>query len=230
MTALSVLDTGLAGARRNVAVTAALLELHAAGRIGDTLRLHRYRASVLLGRSQPPGGAFDRDACARRGAEIARRVTGGGAVAMTPGALAWDLVTARRPGQSLDAIAALLCRALAGALAGYGVQAAFRPPGDVIAAGRKIAGTAGVFEGGTILHQGSLLIDADTAEMAELLGVPRLPVATLAELTGAVPARLSETVAAALAGALGLAPVRGAPGPELERAAGAFLDAEAILA
>ena len=229
MTALSVLDTGLAGARRNVAVTAALFELHAAGRIGDTLRLHRYRSSVLLGRSQPLDGALDRDACARRGAEIARRVTGGGAVAMTPGALAWDLVTARRPGQPLEAIAAGLCRALAGALADHGVQATFRPPGDVVAAGRKLAGTAGVFEGNTILHQGSLLVDADTAEMAELLGQTCLPVATVAELTGAAPARLPETVAAALAAALGLAPVRCAPHPELERAADAFLDGEAAL-
>ncbi len=39
---LRVLDTGINSARWNIAVTAAMLELRAAGGIPDTLRFHRY--------------------------------------------------------------------------------------------------------------------------------------------------------------------------------------------
>jgi lipoate-protein ligase A len=214
---LCVIDTGLNGARWNVAVTAALADLHAAGRIPDTLRLHRYPLSVLLGRNQPLPPAVA-TACARRGAEVARRVTGGGSVAMSPGVLAWDLVTARR-WPSLEGAAAAIGDALAAALTRPGLAASFRPPGDVLVDGRKVAGTAGLFDGPTLLLQGSLLVDADPARMAELLCVPALPVATLAEL-GAPLA--PGALAAAFATALGL-PMRPAALGPAERALAARL-------
>jgi lipoate-protein ligase A len=214
---LRVTDTGLNGARWNVAVTAALAELHATGRIPDMLRLHRYPVSVLLGRSQPLPPAVAA-ACARRGAEIARRVTGGGSVAMSPGVLAWDLVTARR-WPSLEAAAATIGGALAAALARPGLAARFRPPGDVLVDGRKVAGTAGLFDGPTLLLQGSLLVDVDRGGMAELLCVPALPVTTLAEVGAPLaPAAL----AAAFATALGL-PMRPAALGAAERALAARL-------
>jgi lipoate-protein ligase A len=70
---LRLLDTGLEDARWNVAVTAALLELHAEGRVPDTLRFHRYRRCLLVGASQSVDGAPGAG-----GAQVVRRVTGGG--------------------------------------------------------------------------------------------------------------------------------------------------------
>jgi lipoate-protein ligase A len=167
---LRVVDTGLAPARWNVAATAALTELHRSGRIGDTLRFHRYARAVLVGRHQNVDDVADAAACRRRGVEIARRVTGGGAVYMAPEVLAWDIVLARRafPG-GLDAAAAAIGGALAAGLARLGVAARHRPPGDLVVAGRKIAGAGGYFDGGTLVYQGSLLIDVDFAEMACVL-------------------------------------------------------------
>jgi lipoate-protein ligase A len=204
--ALRVLDTGLADARRNVALSAALIEAHGRGEIPDTLRLHRYRKCVLIGRSQEADAVLDRAACERRGAAIVRRVTGGGAVAMAPGILAWDLVAARRRWPSLEAVSASLGQAVAAALAGLGFAAAYRAPGEVAVAGRKVAGFAGAFEGPSLLHQGSLIVDADLGEMAELLGQPRLPVAALAEFgtlpaAAAIPAALGRAFTAAVASA-----------------------------
>jgi len=194
--ALRLVDTGLNGARWNVAVTAALAELHGQGRIPDTLRLHRYPVSVLLGRSQPLTAAL-RATCARRGAEIARRVTGGGAVAMGPGVLAWDLVVSRGTWPSLDAAAATIGEALAAALRALGLAAAFRAPGDILIGTRKVAGTSGLFDGPTLLHQGSLLVDADIGGMADLLGLPDLPVTTLAAHGAPMPA-IADSIATAL--------------------------------
>ncbi|HRO12609.1 MAG TPA: hypothetical protein PK452_13845 [Amaricoccus sp.] len=207
---LRVLDTGLADARRNVALSAALIEAHGRGEVPDTLRLHRYEKCVLIGRSQEVAAAVDPEACRRRGAAIVRRVSGGGAVAMAPGILAWDLVAARGRWGSLDEAAAGIGGGVAAALRELGFAAEFRAPGEVAVGGRKVAGFGGAFEGPSLLHQGSLLVEADTAEMAELLGLPPLPVATLAEL-GPLPeaGALAGALAAAIAGALGAEVVAG---------------------
>src|SRR5262245_37187942 len=102
---IRIIDTGLKPARWNVAMTAALADLHDKGRIGDTVRFHRYPACVLLGRSQKAGDAADLACCRREGIDVARRVTGGGAVFMSPHMLAWDVVVDRANcGGSLEAV------------------------------------------------------------------------------------------------------------------------------
>ena len=228
-----MLDTGLAGARRNVAVTAALLELHArrprsATPCGCTATGPR----CFSGAARPPGGAFDRDGLRpprrrdrppghrrRRGRDDAR--------APSPGTSSPPAAPARasRPSPPFSA-----GRSPA-ALAGSASQAAFR------AARRRHRGRPQDRR-----HRRRLRGRHDPApgqpahrrrhrrRWPSSSASPAFPVATLAELTGAVPARLSETVAAALAGALGLGAVRGAPARSSSAPAGAFLDAEAILA
>src|SRR5215471_19250569 len=95
-TALRVVDTGLMPARVNIALTAALAELHRAGQCPDTLRFHLYPPSVLIGRNQALERVVNPSYCRRNSIEIARRITGGGAVFMSPGVLAWDIVAERR--------------------------------------------------------------------------------------------------------------------------------------
>lgn len=191
---LRLLDTGLGDARWNVGITAALLELHAEGRIPDTLRFHRYRRCLLTGASQPieqvPGVA---------GLEVVQRPTGGGMVAMTPGILAWDLVVRRTRRD-------LVGTTLAQALRRFDVEAEFRAPGDILVHGRKLAGLAGAFDGGTCLHQGAMLVDCDPAVLAGRFCLPVQPVVTLAELVRPTPtmSELADVVASALAAALEL--------------------------
>src|SRR5262245_27073118 len=92
---IRIIDTGLGPARWNVAMTAALAELHEKTEISDTLRFHRYPRCVLLGRSQDAGRAANLVYCRSEGIDVARRVTGGGAVFMCPQVLAWDVVVDR---------------------------------------------------------------------------------------------------------------------------------------
>ena len=109
---LRIIDTGVRPARWNIAMTQALAELHVQGEMPDTLRLHRYARSVLIGSSQHAADVVDIEGCARKGVEIARRVTGGGAVYMAPGVLAWDLVIARQSGETLENVSAAICGAV----------------------------------------------------------------------------------------------------------------------
>lgn len=170
---IRIVDTGLRDAQWNVAMTAALVELHATGKIGDVIRFHRYWPCVLLGRNQSADAVADIEYCAHNGIELVQRVTGGGAVFMSPKMLAWDVVVDRgKRGGHLSMVADRICSAIAEALAGLGFDAQFRAPNDVEIGGRKVSGSSGYTEGRSIVLQGTVLIDDDAKTMARALRIP----------------------------------------------------------
>ena len=170
---MRILDTGLMWARRNVAFTAAMLELHRAGRVPDTFRLHVYPRSVLVGRDQRLAAAVQLQACRRNHVEVARRLTEGHAVYMSPGVLAWEVVAdAGRFGERAADASERTCRGIAAGLARFGLSARFRPPNEVEIDGRRIARVSGGMGGSTVLVQGWIAIDLDVAEMAAVLRPP----------------------------------------------------------
>jgi lipoate---protein ligase len=167
MAMISVLDTGLQHARWNVAMTAALVARHADGKSGDMIRFHRYLASVLFGRGEDAAAVVDLAYCRQRQFELARRVTGGGAIFMTPRMLAWDVIVDRhRHAADLSQLTERLCTAVANGLLRLGVAARYRAPNDIEIGGRKVAGTGGYSEGRSAVLQGVVLIDDDISEMA----------------------------------------------------------------
>lgn len=172
MKALRLLRDEGFGARRNIALTAAMAELHGEGRVSDTLRIYRYPRAVLLGCNQDAATAIDPSECGARGIEIARRITGGGAVYMDRGVVTWDLLISRRDAGGMHALARRVCGALAAALSRFGVAAQFRPENDVIVGSRKIAGASGYSDGETLVYQGSLLYAPDLEAMASVLNLP----------------------------------------------------------
>jgi lipoate-protein ligase A len=92
---------------------------------------------------------------------------------MAPDALAWDLVIARKSlGTQLDRAAAAIGGALAAGLARLGLPARYRPENEIEIAGRKVCGLSGYFDGGTLVYQGTILVDTSLAEMARYLNVP----------------------------------------------------------
>jgi lipoate-protein ligase A len=214
MTPLRIIDTGVKPARWNIAVTAALTELHRAGTIPDTFRFHRYPRAVLLGRHQSLEGAIHADRCVASGVEIARRVTGGGAVYMSPGVLAWDLVINRtRFGRNFDEASEFIGSVFVKGLRRLGLAAQFRAPNDIIVDGRKVSGSSGAFDGPTLIHQGTVVLAVDRSEMASVLRArhgeiaPAARVANLAEFLGRVPAvdEVKDALVIALRQALGVA-------------------------
>ncbi|WP_142847152.1 lipoate--protein ligase family protein [Telmatospirillum sp. J64-1] len=230
MKPLRVIDTGLRSARANMAFGAALMAGRRAGTTPDTLRFFRFPPSVLIGRHQSLVDEVD----LRRtdGVEIARRLTGGGAVYLDERQICWELVCAPFP----DATARI-CTAVAGGLARLGVEACFRPGNDIESAGRKICGTAGCLEGEVQLLHGTMLLDADIGRMAQILtpAADKLArhqaagiadrVTSLRDLLGEVPSfdAVKEAVTAGIAG-LGFLPCAGEPSLAEEEAALRVLD------
>ena len=235
---LLVLDTGLRGARANIAFDAALVEAHRAGAIGDAIRLLRFERSALVGRHQQLEREVDLAWCTAHGVELARRLTGGGAIVFEPAQLGWELAIARTalPGP-LEEVAQRLCEAVAAGLSRLGVSARFRPRNDIEVAGRKLCGTGGYFDGPTLFYQGTVLVDLD---LDLLCGALRPPfgklerrglrsvadrVVTLRELLGRLPAieEVKAVVVASLAHALGRRAEAAAVPQALARAAEAWL-------
>ena len=217
-----VIDTGIRGARANVAFDQALIEARNAGRIPDTIRFLRFRPSALIGLHQILAHEVRLDFCRQAGIEVGRRITGGGGLYLDEGQIGWELVMDRRRLGTTDLaeIAARICRAAASGLRQLGIDAEFRPRNDIEVGGRKISGTGGFIDGNTLFYQGTLLIDFDPARMIEVLKVPveklakrdlddaRRRVITVREVLGRSPS-LEEIYAALLTGfgqELGFAP------------------------
>lgn len=206
---LRILDTGLRPARWNVAMTAALAELHSDG-AANTVRIHRYPACVLLGAAQDVASTADVDYCRQTGMAIARRVTGGGAVYMSPGLLAWDVLVDRKSKcGGLDAINRRVCGGVAAGLSRLGVVARFRAPNDIEIGGRKVSGSSGYSIGSTAVLQGTVLVQDSVPEMARALRLPetalRERVTCLESEIGALPTlhAITKCIVAGLGDALG---------------------------
>ena len=128
---------------------------------------------MLIGNGQRLFDAVNVGHCQRRGIEIARRVTGGGAVFMSPRVLAWDVVLGYAShGDGLAGLARRVCEAVAASLAHFGASARFEPPNAITIDGAKISGTSGYVDGNSAVLQGTVLIEDDAAKMAAALGVP----------------------------------------------------------
>jgi lipoate-protein ligase A len=103
-------------------------------------------------------------------------------------------------------------------------------PGEVVAAGRTLVGSAQARIGGALLQHGSIIIRGDQSRLAELdpAAATATPPATLEELIGPVTFdevadALEEAVLEALGGDAGGAPVRASSWSEEERARAAAL-------
>jgi len=176
----------------NMAIDQALLESVAAGAM-PVLRFYGWRPPcVSLGRNQPSRDAYDPGAAASAGVDIVRRPTGGGAVlhdreltysiAVPVGLLGGPRETYVRVHQALAAGLRILGidaqvaphvprHRMTSPSHGVCFQAA--APGEILANGRKLVGSAQRCESRVILQHGSLLLDGSQDAVAHVLGVRR---------------------------------------------------------
>lgn len=214
MTPLRVIDSGLRPARENLSLTEALSRMRRDQASPNTLRFQHFPPSAIIGRHQRLAREVNLAWTQAHDVELARRMTGGGAIVMGPGMLGWELILAREdvpPG--LDAVSALICGAVAAGIASFGIPATYRPRNDIEVHGRKVSGTGGYFDGNVLVFQGTVLIEADLEFMANALNLPTQKlgkrglsalaerVTDLATLLGTAPS--VEAVEAAVAASVG---------------------------
>ena len=170
---------------------------------------------LSFGRNQPARAVFDAALAASRGIDIVRRPTGGQAVfhhlevtyavAVPVGSLGGPRETYAEINRALveglrglGVVAAVSpgCVASAGGRGGVtvGLEPCFQQaaPGEVVAGGQKLVGSAQRCDRRIILQHGSILIDGDQAPVLELQGLPSFGAegaTTLRALLGAAPDR-----------------------------------------
>ncbi len=213
-----VLSQGAQDGPRNMALDDAIARAVEAGTVAPTVRFYAWKTpTVSLGCLQAVRGAVEREACDRLGVKIVRRPTGGRAVlhddeltysVCVPLDRSWARLSVgesfRRIGEGLVAglrrlgVAATL-GSVGDAPAGSGEAAAcFQIPRmpAILAAGKKLVGSAQRRLGGAILQHGSLLLGVDLGmHQAVFPGWPRddpgKGVTWLKALVGDVPPRLA---------------------------------------
>jgi len=170
------------------------------------LRLYRWSEPTLsFGRNEPSAGKYDEALARDLGVEFVRRPTGGRAVlhhreltysvAVAVGAIGGLRETYTDINQALRTAlvasgADVTLAPEGGAIPGPGGGPCFDipAPGEVIALGRKLVGSAQVRIGRTILQHGSIILAGNQDAIARLGGAAQArPPATLEALLGAEP-------------------------------------------
>ncbi len=169
------IDTDVRNGRKQIAFDEALVELHRAGKVPDTLRFLRFPPTALVGRHQAIRREVKVDHCLRNNIGLARRITGGGAIYLDENQVGWELVLSRKrlPMPDLAAYTVAICEAAADGLStAFSIPAAYRPRNDIVVDGQKICGSGGFFDGDTLIYQGTVLVDVDPAKMMACLNLP----------------------------------------------------------
>ena len=151
-----------------------LLVRHAAGLQPDTLRFYRSLPTACVGYHQPIDRELRLDYCSANGIEIARRISGGGALYLDEMQQGISLLISRNGLEKMRAaqLLEMFCAGLASGLASLGITARYHFPNDLEIDGRKIASVFLAAAGDSLLFQATLLLDADIQSMLEALRVP----------------------------------------------------------
>lgn len=204
-----LLHTPPASGAANMALDAALMR-DAARHGGWTLRVYAWaHPTISFGRHQRAHELYDPSRVEDAGLRVVRRPTGGRALlhdTEVTYSVAAPVTVAGSPRAAYSRINAILVHALralgvdasiAGLAEGRSVAPGASPcfahpaPGEIVAGGRKLAGSAQWRSGGALLQHGSILVSGDQCQVARLLRVPGAdppPPATLRELLrGEVP-------------------------------------------
>lgn len=170
-----VIDTGVRDGRLQIAFDQALIELHKAGEVPDTVRFLRFPPTVLVGRHQAVWHEVKVEDCLADGIGLVRRITGGGTIYLEESLVGWELVLSRKrlPLGTLGDYTRAICEAVAHGLSqAFAVDARYRPRNDIEVGGRKLCGTGGFFDGDTLIYQGTVLVDVDPARVMAYLNIP----------------------------------------------------------
>ncbi|MDR3337483.1 MAG: lipoate--protein ligase family protein [Treponema sp.] len=170
-----LLKTGFHNGFYNMALDEALLEAVARGNSPPVLRLYGWEPSaVSVGYFQGLEEEVDVGACKRRGVDVVRRISGGGAVFHQAELTYSIIMPVAHPlsGATIDGAYEHLSGGIIQALALLGVSSRFAPVNDILAGDRKISGNAQTRRMGCVLQHGTVLLDLDADLMFELLRVP----------------------------------------------------------
>ncbi|MGL4368238.1 MAG: lipoate--protein ligase family protein [Spirochaetota bacterium] len=170
-----IVDTALKGTV-NMARDYALLQSVSEGASHPVIRFYAWeKPAVTIGYFQSAEEETDISLCRRRGIDIIRRITGGGAV-FHDKEITYSIIfplSHHLAGMNILDSYSLILAPFADALCSYGLKAEYVPANDIEISGRKISGSAQIRRGGCILQHGTILCHIDRAAAFSCLTVPK---------------------------------------------------------
>ncbi len=163
-------------AAMNMALDEACLDHISQGLSPPTLRFYQWNPSaVSIGYFQNLKEEVRVEECARKGFDIVRRSTGGGAVyhdfegEITYSILAPESIFPKGITESYQEI----CGCVVSALKELGLNASFAPINDVLVEGKKVSGNAQTRRKGILLKHGTILYGLDVETMFSVLNISK---------------------------------------------------------
>jgi lipoate-protein ligase A len=160
----------------NMAIDEAVAEAISFNEASPTVRIYGWRPSAIsIGRFQSAEDEVELEECRRRGIDLVRRRTGGGAVYHDEeGEITYSVICPERlVSKDINASYRDICRLIITGLAAIGIEAEFKPINDVLVGGRKISGSAQTRRQGVFTMHGTVLFDVDPETMFSVLKVGR---------------------------------------------------------
>ena len=154
------------------AVDEAISLARKAKKVSNTLHIYRRKpAAVSVGRSKKIQDDINVDECLKNNVKIVRRTTGGGTIFTDKDCLIYSLVFDRKDAalSSSQKIFENICNSLITALKKFDIDAAYKPPNDILLNGKKISGSAQIRKENIVLIHGTILIDTDLELMNKVL-------------------------------------------------------------
>lgn len=163
---------------QHLALDQVLVEELGAGRRGPALRIWEWASSaVVIGSFQSLRNEVDGEAARRRGVQVVRRISGGGAMFVEPGnTITYSLYVPATlvDGLSFEQSYAFLDDWVLGALSDVGIAATYVPLNDIASPQGKIGGAAQKrLAGGAVLHHATMAYDIDADAMLDVLRIGR---------------------------------------------------------
>jgi len=138
---------------------------------GPTLRFYGWAPpAISVGYFQSLEENVNVEEAKRRGVDVVRRITGGGAV-YHKWEVTYSIVMPPPPGKVLDSYK-IIERGIIEGFKKLGIEAQYAGVNDIIVQGKKISGNAQTRKYGGLLQHGTILMDVDVDEMFSLLKVP----------------------------------------------------------
>lgn len=135
----------------------------------DVIILWQNEPTVVIGKNQNVYRELNLDYIKEKGINVARRITGGGAVYHDLGNLNFSFISVNSKSGKIDFKS--YTEPIREALLKMGVRAELSGRNDILVEGRKISGNAQYNFGGRVLHHGTLLFSADFSVLSEALKV-----------------------------------------------------------
>ncbi len=165
----------------NMAIDEAILQARIKKSVPNTLRIYRWQPSaVSIGRFQVLENEVVVENCRKSGADIVRRISGGGSVYHDEeGEITYSVVADKEElaAGDLGSIYAKIYAGVAEALNSLGIISDFesgdaRKCPNLTVHGKKLSGSSQCHKGKTVLQHGTLLLNVDFDKMFKLLRVP----------------------------------------------------------